>query len=132
LLTGLCIAAYTVLDGWAIKTLGMVPLLFYSVGLVWRSLLLAPLALRQPHQLREQWRQHRRSIVLVGVLSPLAYGLVLTALQTAPLSYVAPVREVSMLIGTFVGARWLKESVQRSQKAGAVLMLLGVLGLAWV
>ena len=131
LLTGLCIAAYTVLDGWAIKTLGMAPLLFYSVGLVWRSLLLAPLALRQPHQLREQWRQHRRPIVLVGLLSPLAYGLVLTALQTAPLSYVAPVREVSMLMGTFIGARLLQESVQRSQKAGAVLMLLGVLGLAW-
>ena len=69
--------------------------------------------------------------MLVGLLSPLAYGLVLTALQTAPLSFVAPVREVSMLMGTFIGARLLKESVQRRQKAGAVLMLLGVLGLAW-
>ena len=119
------------LDGWAVKTLGMVPLLFYSVGLVWRSVLLAPFAMRQRRQLREQWALHRKAIVLVGLLSPLAYGLVLTALQTAPLSYVAPVREVSMLMGTFVGAHWLKEAVQRSQKAGAVLMLIGVLGLAW-
>ena len=131
LLTGLCIAAYTVLDGWAVKTLGMAPLLFYSVGLIWRSVLLAPFALRQPYQLREQWAQHRKAIVLVGLLSPLAYGLVLTALQTAPLSYVAPVREISMLMGTFIGAHWLGEAVQRSQKAGAVLMLIGVLGLAW-
>jgi drug/metabolite transporter (DMT)-like permease len=131
LLTGACIACYTVIDGWAVKTLGMAPLLFYSVGLLCRAALLAPWALRQPDRLRGQWQAQRRAIVTVGLLSPLAYGLVLTALQTAPLSYVAPVREVSMLIGTLVGARLLQEALRPAQVAGTALMLLGVLGLAW-
>ena len=130
-LTGLFIAAYTVLDGWAIKSLGMTPILFYTVGLAFRSLLLAPFALRQPDALRLQWRQHREAILIVGILSPLAYLLVLFAVQLAPLSYVAPVREISMLIGTFIGASLLKESLKTSQYLGAAVMLLGVVGLAY-
>ena len=129
-LTGLCIAGYTVVDGWAVKSLGMAPVLFYAVGLLFRTLLLAPWALHRRATLGGQWRQHRTAILLVGVLSPLAYLLVLFAVQTAPLSYVAPVREMSMLIGTLLGARLLKESLRPSQVLGAAMMLLGVAGLA--
>ena len=69
--------------------------------------------------------------MIVGVLSPAAYTLVLLAVQMAPLSYVAPVREISMLVGTFIGASLLGESVKPSQFIGAAIMLLGVIGLAW-
>lgn len=130
LATGACIAGYTVIDGWAVKTLGMAPLLFYSASLSFRAALTAPWALRRLDRLHGQWRTQSRAIVAVGLLSPLAYGLVLTALQTAPLSYVAPVREVSMLVGAVAGARLLGEPLRPAQLAGAALMLLGVLGLA--
>ncbi|MES2945513.1 MAG: EamA family transporter [Pseudomonadota bacterium] len=126
-LTGICIAAYTVMDGWAIKSLGMQPLLFYMVGLMVRTAVVAPFVFRQMPVLRIQWQKNCRLILLVGVLSPLAYLLVLFAIQTAPLSYVAPVREVSMLMATFLGARWLGESVRSAQWMGAALMLSGVL-----
>lgn len=131
LATGACIAAYTVLDGWAIKSLGMAPILFYAAGLFFRTLALAPFALRRPDVLRRQWQEQRRAIIIVGLLSPTAYTLVLLAVQMAPLSYVAPVREISMLIGTFIGASLLKESVKPSQVVGAAVMLLGVTGLVW-
>ena len=130
ILTGVFIATYTVIDGWAIKTLGMQPVLFYSVGLLLRTLLLAPFALRPSAGLRVQWHTRRWAIILVGVLSPTAYLLVLLALQTTPLSYVAPVREISMLVGTLLGAVFLKEAVRPSQFIGAAMLLLGVVGLA--
>ena len=129
-LTGVFIATYTVIDGWAIKSLGMAPVLFYGVGLLCRTLLLAPFALRQPQALASQWRSHRKAIVLVGLMSPTAYTLVLFAVQRAPLSYVAPIREISMLVGTLLGARLLRESVGASQIAGTALMLGGVAALA--
>ena len=129
--TGAFIAAYTIIDGWAIKSLGMAPILFYATGLAFRTLLLAPFALRQPDGLRRQWQSHRAAIVTVGLLSPTAYSLVLFAVQRAPLSYNAPVREISMLAGTFIGASLLRESVKPSQVAGAAIMLTGVAGLAW-
>ena len=129
--TGVFIATYTVIDGWAIKTLAMAPILFYAAGLVLRMLVQAPFALRRPDALGRQWKAHRTAIITVGLLSPTAYSLVLFAVQRAPLSYIAPVREISMLVGTFIGASLLKESVRPSQVAGAAIMLAGVVGLSW-
>jgi drug/metabolite transporter (DMT)-like permease len=128
--TGLFIAGYTLIDGWAVKSLGMSAVLFYALALALRSVLLAPMALRQASEFRARWRDHRWAILTVGLLSPAAYILVLLAMQTAPVSYVAPVREISMLIGTLLGARLLQEAVKPAQMAGAAAMLPGVVALA--
>jgi drug/metabolite transporter (DMT)-like permease len=131
LATGGFIAAYTLIDGWAVKSLGMAPILFYAVGLAVRTLLLTPFALRRKDSLFSQWKARRQAILMVGLLSPTAYMLVLLAVQMAPLSYVAPVREISMLIGTLIGANMLREAMKPSQVAGTGIMLLGVIGLVW-
>ncbi len=124
--TGLCIAAYTVLDAWAVKTLAIAPLLYYVPSLAVRSLLLAPQALARPTDLSQQWRRHRTSILAVGALSPLAYVLVLHAMTLAPLAYVAPAREVSMLIALLIGARVLREAMSPARVAGTAMMVGGV------
>jgi drug/metabolite transporter (DMT)-like permease len=130
IVTGLFIAAYTVVDGWAIKSLGMSPVLYYGLGLMLRTVLLAPTAMREPQLLRAQWHKNRRHVITVGALSPLAYLLVLFALTRAPLSYVAPVRELSMLIGAFIGSRILGEKSGVSRMIGTALMVGGVVMLA--
>lgn len=130
ILTGLFVAAYTVVDGWAVKVLGLPPVLFYVCGLALRTALLAPAALRRPQELREQWRRNRRYILAVGALSPLAYTLVLFAMARAPLSYVAPARELSMMIGMLLGAQLLREQDVGARMAGTALMVAGVVMLA--
>ena len=67
--------------------------------------MLAPLALRRPTIVAEVWRDHRWEALGVAVLSPLAYVMVLTAMQFTPVSLVAPTREISILIGTLLGSR---------------------------
>lgn len=129
-MTGVCIAAYTVVDGWAIRSLGASPLLFFTLVLAMRVALMLPWTRQQGPQLLQCWQQHRGAAFTVGVLSPAAYILVLIALQFAPLSYVAPAREVSMLMAAGLGARYLGESLRSSQVAGAVFLLVGVLALA--
>lgn len=130
LFTGAFIAAYTVIDGWSIRSLGMNPILFYCVGLVFRTLLLAPLAASSGRALISQWKAQWRHVIAVGLLSPAAYLLILFALQSAPLTYVAPIREISMLVGTILGGRLLKEAIHTPQIVGVFLMLLGVTALA--
>jgi len=120
------VAAYTVMAGYPVKVLGMSPVIYYILGLALRSTLLAPAALGSLHLLNVQWSQNRRYIIAVGVLSPLAYTLVLYAMKLAPLSYVAPVRELSMLLGVFVGARLLREGYTFTRMVGTSLMVLGV------
>jgi len=129
-LTGLLIATYTLLDGWTVKHLGMAPVLFYTLGLAFRSLMLAPFALRDRAALGAQWRTHWRHALGVGLLSPLAYLLVLIAMTRAPISYVAPAREISMMVGVLLGARLLKEGDVLPRLAGTALMVLGVAALA--
>ena len=125
--TGAFIATYTVIDGYAVKVLGLSPVIYYILGLALRSALLAPLALRSLHLLNVQWSQNRRYIIAVGILSPLAYTFVLYAMKLAPLSYVAPVRELSMLLGVFAGARLLREGYTFTRMVGTALMVMGVI-----
>lgn len=126
-MTGVFIAAYTIIDGYAVKVLGMSPVIYYILGLAFRTALLAPAALRSPQLLKDQWSQNRRNIIVVGILSPFAYTLILYAMIRAPLSYVAPVRELSMLAGVFVGTRLLRERYVFSRMVGTALMVLGVI-----
>ena len=125
-LTGLFIASYTVVDGWSVKTLHVTPIVFYSVSLSLRTLLLMPVALKDVQGLKNQWRSNWRYIVAVGVLSPLAYTLVLYAMTLAPLSYVAPIRELSMMIAALLGAKFLMEDDAKMRIAGSALMAVGV------
>lgn len=125
-LTGVLIAGYTVVDGHAVRTLDAAPLLFYWLSDSARAALLTPWALARPARVRETLVRAWRPMLAVGLLSPLGYVLVLQAMTMAPISRVAPAREVSMLIAAFLGARLLAEGELRRRLAGAVLIVAGV------
>ena len=130
-LTGLLIAAYTVVDGYAVKWAEMSPVLIDYSGNLIRLLLIGPVLLRDRAAVRQLWRLQWRHACVVGVLSPVSYVLVLYAMQLAPLSHVAPAREVSMLFAALIGGHLLGEGERRLRLAGAVLMALGVMALGW-
>ncbi len=128
--TGLCIAAYTVNDGRAVKLLGVAPLLFDWLSNAVRAAALTPLALLEPARVRDTLRRAWPWILGVAGVSPLAYILVLHAMTLAPVSHVAPARELSMLIAAFLGAKLLGEGDFRRRLAGAALIAGGVACLA--
>jgi len=130
LLTGLFIAGYTVWDGFAVGRAGAPPLLYLVVGEAFRTLLLTPLALRQRAGLRSTWRANRVEVLGVAILAPGAYLLVLTALQFAPISLVAPIREIGILFATIIGTRALAEGEGRKRTLAAIAMVVGVALLA--
>ena len=66
---------------------------------------------------------------MVAIFSPIAYVLVLYAVQRAPISHVAPAREVSMLFAALIGGKLLGEGDRALRIAGAVLIALGVTAL---
>lgn len=130
LLTGTFIACYTLWDKVAVSALLIPPLVLDTCTVLMRVTFLTPVGLRHWTMARELWRQHKWKIISVGVLSELAYVLVLTAMQTTPVSYVAPAREVSILIGTLMGVGLLAEGHPRQRLAAAGVILLGVVALA--
>jgi drug/metabolite transporter (DMT)-like permease len=130
LLTGAFIASYTVVDGYAVKFLLMSPILIDYLGNFVRLALLAPTVLRDRPAARLLWRQQWKYALLVGAISPVSYVLVLYAMQVAPLSHVAPAREVSMLFAALIGGHLLGEGDRVQRAFGAALIALGVMALA--
>lgn len=130
LLTGAFIASYTVVDGYAVKVLLMSPILVDYLGNLFRLPLLLPMVLRDRAQTVLLWRQQWKYALLVGIISPVSYVMVLYAIRLAPLSHVAPAREVSMLFAALLGGRLLGEGDRLLRFAGATCIGGGVVALA--
>lgn len=130
LLTGVFIASYTVVDGYAVKVLLMSPILVDYMGNFIRMGLLLPVVLRDQPAVVGLWRTQWRYALVVGAISPISYVLVLYAMQTAPLSHVAPAREVSMLFAALIGGHLLGEGDRAARLAGAACIAVGVTCLA--
>ena len=67
---------------------------------------------------------------MAGILSFVAYALVLAALERASAASVAAVRETSVVMATAFAAILLHERVSRSRIAGSVLVVCGIALLA--
>lgn len=124
--TGAAIAGYTLWDGYSVTTLHLAPVSYYASTLLLQSLIMTPNALRRGHRIRAAFRVDAVPILVVAVFSPLAYVLVLTAMLSAPLALVAPLRESSIIIGSLL-AYWLFGEDHLARRiAGAVVVLAGI------
>jgi drug/metabolite transporter (DMT)-like permease len=129
--TGMFTAAYTINDGYAVKILMISPFIIDYSGNFVRMLVLSPRAWTDRVRLKQEMHQYARPVSVVSVLGPLGYILVLFAMRIAPISHVAPARELATLIGTYFGARMLKEKAAPARLAGAVCIVVGVVSLAF-
>ena len=129
--TGVFIAAYTINDGWAVKVLLISPFIVDYVGNLFRAIVLSQSVLRDRAGAVREAREYFKPAAIVSVLGPLGYILVLFAMQIAPISHVAPARELATLIGAYFGARLLKERAAPSRIAGAACIVIGVVALAF-
>ncbi len=127
--TGVAIAAYTLWDAHSVTALDVPPLPYFVLGLALQMPFLTLLLGGRRSQLRVIWGQARGSVVTVAVLSPLAYVLVLRALQLAPVSLVAPARESSIVVGALLGWWVLREPSPMRRLVGAAVVLAGIAGI---
>jgi drug/metabolite transporter (DMT)-like permease len=129
-LTGVAIASYTLWDKQAVGPHGLSPVVYYWGTNVAEAALLTPFVLHRGRELRDTWRAYRPQALGVAVLSPLAYILVLFALARAPVSYVAPARELSILAGAVLGTTVLSEGDTRRRLVAAAAICAGIAALA--
>ena len=130
LATGFTIACYTLVDGYSVKELLLSPLLVEYAGNVFRALLLSGGVLRRQVPLAAEYRRYWKYAWSIAVLMPIGYILVLFAMRMAPVSHVAPVREMSMMIGAYFGVKFLGEGHARRRIFGSALIAIGVAAIA--
>ena len=125
--TGFLVASYTVVDAYGVEMLGIAPVVLIWFSSVLRIFLLAPHTLANRSEIRARMAGKWWLAVGVGVLAPLGYILILTALKLgAPLSVVAPMREMSMMLAALLGVTILRERVGPWGLAGCGIMIGGV------
>lgn len=128
--TGILIAAYTVVDAYGVKVLLISPFLLDWFSNVLRLGMLAPFIARRGRAGFVKLKPYWKLAAAVGFLSPMSYILVLQALSLgAPLSMVAPAREMSMMAGTLLGMIVLREKANIWSLLGCVVMISGVIAL---
>lgn len=127
---GTLIGGYTVWDAYTVAAALVPPILLDYASALGRSVLLAPVAYRRRRKVAEHWRRHRTGVLLVAVFNPLAYILVLYALTFTPVAYVAPTREVSVVLTVLAGAILLGEGDLARRLAWSAFIVLGVALLA--
>lgn len=132
LMTGVSIACYTLWDRRAVATLDLPPVFYYWASTAAYTVFITPVVVRTPGiPLSKSFvRGHWKPATYVALLSAASYSLVLTAMTMAPLSYVATLRESSILVATVFGVKLLGEVMTRRKVIAALCIIIGVVGLA--
>jgi len=130
LLTGATIATYTLWDRYAVHDLKINPFLYLWVGAVVQWVVITPFVLRRGAAIGAEWRARWKYAVSIGAISIGAYALILFALTFSPVSYIAPAREISVLVGSLMGSRVLAEEFTPRRIIAAAAMVIGMIGLA--
>ena len=128
--TGALIAGYTLWDAHTVTTLAVPPVVLLIGSALCEFALLSPVAVMRSAEVATLWREHWPTVVAIAVLSPLAYLLVLFAMRLAPVSMVAPARELSIVFGSLAAWLILGEPNPRRRLTGAVVVLVGVAAIA--
>lgn len=124
--TGLVIGCYTAWDGYAVGTLAIPALLLGWAADVGRLVCLTPVAMHRRSDIAGIWRSHRREVVGIGILSTASYVMVLSAMAIAPISSIAPAREISIVIGSVLGMVLLRERGGWRRLGAAFVITVGV------
>ncbi|SHH53344.1 DMT family transporter [Marivita hallyeonensis] len=122
---GALIGSYTAWDAYTVATLLVPPLLLDYASSVGRVVLLSPYAHRHKAKITMHWTHHRLAVITIAVFNPLAYILVLYALTFTPVSYVAPTREISVVLTVLAGSLLLGEGHLKHRLIWACVILAG-------
>lgn len=126
----LIISLYTLIDGTAVKN---GPALPYALTMfMFVPILTTTYNIRRFgwQQFAAAWKGPRIPLILTAVLGVVAYLLALIAYSFAPLSYSGAIREVSVVIGAFLGWQFLDETMGGTRVLGSAVIFAGILIIA--
>jgi drug/metabolite transporter (DMT)-like permease len=128
--SGVIIALYTVWDKSAVSHHNLSPFMLTFVSNFLGAILLVPWVCPQKNALKFEIKFNWWPVLAVAILSPLSYLLVLYAMKTTPVIYVAPTREISIVFAVFMGRQLMAEQNTKRRLIGALMIISGVMVLS--
>ncbi|MBI3163804.1 MAG: EamA family transporter [Anaerolineales bacterium] len=130
LTVALVISMYTFIDGKAVKS---GPALPYGLSMfVMLPFVTTPYIAHHYGwgSFSRVWKRNKAYLLIGGALGLVAYMMALFAYTFAPLSYSGAIREVSAVIGAFLGWRFLREQMGGIRLVGSGIVFAGVMVIA--
>jgi drug/metabolite transporter (DMT)-like permease len=130
LAVALIISLYTLVDGTAVKRGPALPyglVMFLGIPFLTTAYNLRRYGWKQ---FTAAWNAPRLDLILAAALGVTAYLLALLAYTFAPLSYSGAIREVSVVIGAFLGWQFLQEKMGGTRLLGSLVIFVGILIIA--
>lgn len=130
LTVALVISLYTFVDGSAVQNSSPLPYALTMFALV--PVLTTTYNLRRYGWKRflSVWDGPRLPLIVASVLGVVAYLLALFAYTIAPVSYSGAIREMSVVIGAFLGWQFLGEEMGGMRVLGSAVIFAGILTIA--
>jgi len=130
LAVALTISLYTLIDGTAVKN--GPPLPYALTMFMFVPVLTTTYNVRRFgwKHFAAAWNGPRLPLILAAILGVAAYLLALIAYSFAPLSYSGAIREVSVVIGAFLGWQFLEEKMGGARVLGSIVIFAGILVIA--
>jgi len=85
------------------------------------------LLFKKKNLLLRVWGQWKKETFLIALLQNASYLLILMAMTTSKVSYVAAFRQVGALFGAGLGIIFLKETQWKTRITGALILTLGLI-----
>lgn len=130
LTVALIISLYTLIDGTAVKNgspLSYALTMFMLVPVITTTYNIRRFGWKR---FASAWEGPRLPLIFAAVLGVVAYLLALFAYTIAPVSYSGAIREMSVVIGAFLGWQFLGESMGGMRVLGSIIIFSGILTIA--
>ena len=130
LVVALIISLYTIIDGTAVKNgspLSYALTMFMLVPIITTTYNIRRFGWKR---FVSAWNGPRLPLIFTAVLGVVAYLLALFAYTIAPVSYSGAIREMSVVIGAFLGWQFLGEQLGGTRVVGAIIIFAGILTIA--
>ena len=126
LLTGLCIAAYTIIDGLGSRLSGN-PISYNGlITSLFSFPLIAYCYLKKPEETILNLKKYWKSILIAAFMATASYGITLWVMSKMEIALVATLREVSVVFAALIGTMFLKESFGIRRIVGSLIVVGGI------
>lgn len=127
LTVALVISLYTVIDGTAVKNgspLSYALTMFMLVPIITTTFNVRRFGWKR---FASAWNGPRFPLIFAAILGVVAYLFALFAYTIAPVSYSGAIREMSVVIGAFLGWQFLGETMGGMRVVGSIIIFAGIL-----
>jgi len=126
---GTVYSVYSIIDKIAVGHVGVHPAVYIYTTYSVCAAIVFPFAIRRCSRegLWQEWERSRKLCIATSALNIFAYLLVLWAmsLPNTPVSYIIPLRTLSVLFGVILGTEVLGESGRWQKLLAALMLMLG-------